>query len=587
MGFDFGDTDPAQESPAAGFRLKSIKPSSKEDAGESEQDKYDQENFTAQSRVNGLHVAAGSAQNISAPTGMVFELDPEKQISESNPNNDSEVISNTPVTSEAEAHHQNDEPAEISNEKEHHSEIPAEPISEEQNNEAPEAEEEKAVEEVIEEEEKKEGLKKDEQPQVVAQTVSTPNIPSRLTRPTQVYAVEEKETPVEKKNTDIGFTPASQQVGKTTSDNTPGNSTPEEKAANAEQLPVAANATTNEQSVAAKETVAETAPAQTEPVAEETTIAEQPAEAQQPAAQNKNIVKEEDQPVVEQNIVAAKTEEQSVIVEQPVAQNINAVKEEEQSVVEQNAVTSQINKQPVAQNKTVEQTKEQPAEPIAGNNEIPVQANTEQNVKAETALQPVVPVNTGIVARPKATAQPSVAAEPEQAYQNNQTQDQPLQEAVEEEEFITEEPHVGVNFNTPEPEPALPKKSTRGRKSLKTLDAEASAMNIPEDATLFKRQYYSIGEVAGMFGVNQSLLRFWENEFDIIQPRKNRKGDRHFRPLDIKNLELIYDLLRRRKLTIEGAKEFLKKNKQARERFEMIQSLQQIKGFLLEIKATL
>lgn len=131
------------------------------------------------------------------------------------------------------------------------------------------------------------------------------------------------------------------------------------------------------------------------------------------------------------------------------------------------------------------------------------------------------------------------------------------------------------------------KKSTRGRKSLKALDAEADLVNIPPDEILFQRQYYAIGEVAGMFGVNQSLLRFWENEFDIIQPRKNRKGDRHFRPVDIRNLELIYDLLRRRKLTIEGAKDFLKKNKQARERFEMIQSLQKVKDFLLEIKASL
>lgn len=131
------------------------------------------------------------------------------------------------------------------------------------------------------------------------------------------------------------------------------------------------------------------------------------------------------------------------------------------------------------------------------------------------------------------------------------------------------------------------KKSTRGRKSLKALDAEADLVNIPDDETLFQRQYYSIGEVAEMFGVNQSLLRFWENEFDIIQPRKNRKGDRHFRPIDIKNLELIYDLLRRRKLTIEGAKEFLKKNSKASAHFEMIQSLQSLKGFLLEIKAAL
>jgi DNA-binding transcriptional MerR regulator len=135
--------------------------------------------------------------------------------------------------------------------------------------------------------------------------------------------------------------------------------------------------------------------------------------------------------------------------------------------------------------------------------------------------------------------------------------------------------------------PAAVKKSTRGRKSLKALDAEADLVNIPDDETLFQRQYYSIGEVADMFGVNQSLLRFWENEFDIIQPRKNRKGDRHFRPIDIKNLELIYDLLRRRKLTIEGAKDFLKKNSKATAHFEMIQSLQSLKGFLLEIKAAL
>jgi DNA-binding transcriptional MerR regulator len=135
--------------------------------------------------------------------------------------------------------------------------------------------------------------------------------------------------------------------------------------------------------------------------------------------------------------------------------------------------------------------------------------------------------------------------------------------------------------------PPAAKKSTRGRKSLKALDAEADLVNIPDDETLFQRQYYSIGEVADMFGVNQSLLRFWENEFDIIQPRKNRKGDRHFRPIDIKNLELIYDLLRRRKLTIEGAKDFLKKNSKAAAHFEMIQSLQSLKGFLLEIKAAL
>jgi DNA-binding transcriptional MerR regulator len=134
---------------------------------------------------------------------------------------------------------------------------------------------------------------------------------------------------------------------------------------------------------------------------------------------------------------------------------------------------------------------------------------------------------------------------------------------------------------------SLPAKSTRGRKSLKTLADEIDLINIPEDEILFQRQYYAIGEVAEMFHVNASLLRYWETEFDILQPRKNRKGDRHFRPIDIKNLQLIHDLLRRRKLTIEGAKDFLKRNKKSQERFELIQSLQRIKVFLLEIKASL
>jgi DNA-binding transcriptional MerR regulator len=90
-----------------------------------------------------------------------------------------------------------------------------------------------------------------------------------------------------------------------------------------------------------------------------------------------------------------------------------------------------------------------------------------------------------------------------------------------------------------------------------------------------------------MFKVNSSLIRFWENEFDILQPRKNRKGDRHFRPVDIQNLQWIYDLLRRRKMTIEGARDFLRQKKKARDQFEMIESLRKIKGFLLELKASL
>jgi DNA-binding transcriptional MerR regulator len=112
-------------------------------------------------------------------------------------------------------------------------------------------------------------------------------------------------------------------------------------------------------------------------------------------------------------------------------------------------------------------------------------------------------------------------------------------------------------------------------------------LQVPEDEILFRKQYYSIGEVAIMFRENQSLIRYWETEFDILQPRKNRKGDRFFRPVDVKNLVLIYDLLRRRKFTIEGAKDYLKKNKKAEGKFEMIQSLEKVKAFLLELKASL
>ena len=90
-----------------------------------------------------------------------------------------------------------------------------------------------------------------------------------------------------------------------------------------------------------------------------------------------------------------------------------------------------------------------------------------------------------------------------------------------------------------------------------------------------------------MFRENQSLIRYWETEFDILQPRKNRKGDRFFRPVDIKNLVMIYDLLRRRKFTIEGAKDYLKKTKKAEEKFALIQSLEKIKAFLLELKASI
>jgi hypothetical protein len=103
-------------------------------------------------------------------------------------------------------------------------------------------------------------------------------------------------------------------------------------------------------------------------------------------------------------------------------------------------------------------------------------------------------------------------------------------------------------------------KSNRGRKSIKEFHTEINDLAIPEDEILFQKQYYSIGDVATMFKENTSLIRYWENEFSILKPKKNKKGDRFFRPEDIKNLKMIYHLLRERKYTIEGAKEFIKNN---------------------------
>ena len=137
-------------------------------------------------------------------------------------------------------------------------------------------------------------------------------------------------------------------------------------------------------------------------------------------------------------------------------------------------------------------------------------------------------------------------------------------------------------------EAAAENKSKRGRKSIREMMAEAEMVEIPEDEQLFKKQYYGIGEVAKMFNVNTSLIRFWETEFDIIRPKKNRKGDRLFRPIDVKNLHMIHNLLRLKKFTIEGAKDFLKNNrKKAEKNFEIEQSLKRIRGFLLQMKADL
>lgn len=112
-------------------------------------------------------------------------------------------------------------------------------------------------------------------------------------------------------------------------------------------------------------------------------------------------------------------------------------------------------------------------------------------------------------------------------------------------------------------------------------------IELPPDEVLYTRQYYGIGEVAAMFQVKVSVLRYWESEFDVLDLRKNRKGDRFFRPDDIKTVRLIYHLLRERRFTIEGAREYIRRNTRGRERVEAIETLRRIRGFLVGLRESL
>lgn len=103
-----------------------------------------------------------------------------------------------------------------------------------------------------------------------------------------------------------------------------------------------------------------------------------------------------------------------------------------------------------------------------------------------------------------------------------------------------------------------------------------------------EKLYYSIGEVADIFKVNTSLIRFWEKEFDIIKPQKNKKGNRFFTKKDIDNFHLIYNLVKERGMTLNGAKKKIKENREDVEsNFEVIKKLKDIKEMLLEIKEEL
>ena len=103
-----------------------------------------------------------------------------------------------------------------------------------------------------------------------------------------------------------------------------------------------------------------------------------------------------------------------------------------------------------------------------------------------------------------------------------------------------------------------------------------------------EKLYYSIGEVADMFEVNVSLLRFWEKEFDILKPKKNKKGNRMFTTKDLDNLKIIYHLVKERGYTLEGAKKKLKENKEDTiNNIEIVNRLKDIRQFLAKLKEEL
>ena len=106
-------------------------------------------------------------------------------------------------------------------------------------------------------------------------------------------------------------------------------------------------------------------------------------------------------------------------------------------------------------------------------------------------------------------------------------------------------------------------------------------VNLPD------KLYYSIGEVSKAFDVNASLIRYWEQEFPIIKPKKNKKGNRYFTPEDIKNLKIIYHLVKEKGYTLDGARIALTTNSKISETVSMIDRLEFVKAELQKLKESL
>ena len=111
---------------------------------------------------------------------------------------------------------------------------------------------------------------------------------------------------------------------------------------------------------------------------------------------------------------------------------------------------------------------------------------------------------------------------------------------------------------------------------------------MPKLKTDIEKLFYSIGEVAKKYKVNVSLIRFWEKEFDILKPKKNKKGNRMFTKKDMENLDVIFHLVKERGFTLEGAKKKLKENKQDTiDNITIVNKLKEIRRFLTDLREEL
>ena len=111
---------------------------------------------------------------------------------------------------------------------------------------------------------------------------------------------------------------------------------------------------------------------------------------------------------------------------------------------------------------------------------------------------------------------------------------------------------------------------------------------MPSGEKTIQKIYYSIGEVATMFDVNKSLIRFWEKEFSIIKPKKNRKGNRFFTEKDIENFKIIFHLVKERGYTLQGAKKKLREHKEDTiKNVELVNQLKDIRAELVAIREVL